>query len=75
MSKVKCDTVYQSAVVPDLKKHVITPDRRQSRTISHFQKNRYRLPNKAFSIAKTAIDELKLDVFDCHYIDFGNRKR
>ena len=37
----------------------ITPDRRQSRTNSHFQKNRQRLPNKAFSIAKTAIGELK----------------
>ena len=40
-----------------------------------FSENRIRLPIKAFSIAKTAIDELKLDVFDCHYIDFGNRKR
>ena len=40
-----------------------------------FRKIVKRLPNKAFSIAKTAIDELKLDVFDCHYIDFGNRKR
>ena len=52
-----------------------TPDRRQSRTISHFQKNRLLLPNKAFSFAMLAIDKLKLDVFDCNYIDFGNRKR
>ena len=57
------------------KAHIFTPDRRQSGTISHFQKNCLRLPNNAFSIAKTAIDELKLDIFDCQYIDFGNRKR
>ena len=45
---------------------IITPDRRQSRTIFNLQVNRSRLPNKAFLIAKTTIAERKLDVFDCH---------
>ena len=40
-----------------------------------FKGSRSRLPNKEFSIAKTAIAERKLDVLDCHNIDFGNRKR
>ena len=33
--------------------------------------SRSRLPNKKFSIAKMAIAERKLDVFDCHKIDFA----
>ena len=31
------------------------------------------MPNKAFSIAKMTITERKLDIFDCHSIDIGNR--
>ena len=53
----------------------ITPDRRQSRTIFYLKVSRPILPNKEFSIAKMAIIERKLDVFDCHNIDFGNQKR
>ena len=33
------------------------------------------LSNKELSITKMAIAERNLDVFDCHNIDFGNRKR
>ena len=51
-----------------------TPDRRQSRTIFYLKVIRSRLPNKEFSIDKMAITEHKLDDFDCHNIDFGNRK-
>ena len=54
---------------------LFTPDSRQSQTIFYLQVNRSQLPNKAFSIAKATIVERKIDIFDCHYVDFGNRKR
>ena len=52
-----------------------TPDRLQSRTIFYLKVILSRLPNKEFFIAKMTIADRKLDVFDCHNIDFGNRKR
>ena len=51
-----------------------TPDRRQSRTFFYLKVSRSRLSNKEFSIVKMAIADRKLDVFDCHNVDFGNRK-
>ena len=46
--------------------HTLTPNRWQSRTVFYFKVFRSRLPNKEFSIAKMAITERKLDVFNRH---------
>ena len=59
--------------VAEKKKKILTPDRQKSQTIFYLKVSHSQLPNKEFSIAKLAIAEHKLNIFDCHNIDFGNR--
>ena len=54
---------------------ISTLDSLQSRTIFYLKMSHLPLPNKKFSIAKMAMAERKVDIFDFHNIDFGNQKQ
>ena len=51
-----------------------TPDRRQYRRIFYLKVSRSQLQIKSFPLPKWQFVERKLEVFDCHNIDFDNRK-